>query len=165
MPALHVSMVVDRDWANIDRIRVAVSQAILAVFGDLESRDALAMVAAELLENAIKYAAPQATTVRVAVYDMSRDIVVAVSNEVSDDAAERLRRRVEWVRAFSSGEEAYLAAICEAYQANDAQGASPGLGLARVVHEGGCELHLEAREAQVTLRASRCVQRSKEVHA
>jgi hypothetical protein len=149
-------MIVDRDWANIDRIRVAVSQSLLAVFGDLESRDAVAMVTAELLENAIKYAAPHARTVRVAVYDMSREIVVAVSNDVGDDALDGLRRRVDWVRGFGSGEDAYLAAICEAYQGGDeGAGATGCLGLARVVYEGGCELQLEEQGGRVTVRASR----------
>jgi hypothetical protein len=156
---LHLDLAVPTDWRRIDQVREAVGHCVAAVWGDRDLRDALSMVSAELLENAFKYGAPNQTTVRVSVRQENDQLVVAVTNavDIGTPQAQLLAERVAWVNEFGDPQRAYEAALARAY--TDESDAS-GLGLARILYEGGCMLDCDTSTAgRVTVSASCALQR------
>jgi hypothetical protein len=144
------------EWNRIDAVREAVSRSLGAAYGQDEVRDALAMVSAELLENAVKYGLPH--SVQFSLREEADRIVVDVANQIAGDSAhlEALRQRLAWVHSFPSAEQAYLAALSEIYEKDpqEAQDHS-GLGLVRVIFEGGCELACDlSNTGEVRIRAT-----------
>ena len=160
---LHLDLAVPpHDWKRIDRVREAVGNCVGAVFGDPDLRDALAMVTAELLENAFKYGKTGQPDVRIRVRADDSALVISVTNAV-DEASTHARilvERVAWVRAFATPLAAYEAALHDAYTDESDQS---GLGLARIRYEGGCALDCDVSTAgEVTVRAEYALGRSPE---
>ena len=139
---LHLDLSVPADWERIDQIREAVGHCVQAVYGDADLKDAVAMVAAELLENAFKYGKSDQGDVRVSLRSGSGRLQVSVTNAVDEGSehAAKLAERVAWVNEFGDPLAAYEAAMARAF--TDESEAS-GLGLARITYEGGCALHLD----------------------
>ena len=133
---LLLQLVLPSDWERIDSVREAVSRCALAVYGDEELRDELAMVAAELLENAMKYGA-SGSDVQLVIGEAEGALQVTVTNAVEPGSPHlvALRKRVEWLRSYADPAEAYQQAISEIY-GGDAQ--DGGLGLVRIAYEGCC---------------------------
>ena len=148
---LHLDLAIPPDWGRIDQVREAVSHCVTAVYADRDLRDALAMVASELLENAFKYG--KQADVSITVREIAGRVIVAVTNEVDEDTphTEALEQRVAWVKHFGDPQRAYQAALERAY--TDETDAS-GLGLARISYEGGCLLDCDTSTVgKVTVRA------------
>lgn len=155
MTALHLSLDIPADWSKIDPAREAVGLLVLALFGDDNLRDALAMVSEELLENAIKYSRP-ASSVALAIEHRDEGVEIKVTNAVDESAGHlaALSERVAWVGSFATPAEAYTAALSRLY-AEKLPGVS-GLGLARIAYEGRCALACDASvPGRVTVTA-RC---------
>lgn len=157
MTALSLTLDVPADWSRIEPAREAVGQLVLALFGDDDLRDALAMVSAELLENAIKYSAP-ASSVALSIEHAGGGVAIAVTNAVDEGAghAAQLRERVAWVGSFATAAEAYAAALARVYAAEGRSGS--GLGIARIAYEGACGLECDASvpgRVTVTARCAR----------
>jgi hypothetical protein len=151
---LDLSLAVPTDWGRIDQVREAVGHCVAAVFGDRDLRDALAMVSAELLENAFKYGKPGQPEVQIALREREGSLVVSVTNAVDESSAHvhQLAQRVAWVKTFEDPMRAYEVALARAFQ--DEPDVS-GLGLARISYEGGCALDCDTSTAgQVTVRAA-----------
>ncbi len=89
------------------------------------------------LENAMRHGKPEQRSIDYELRVESGRPIVRVVNEVDPRAGgyERLLERVRWVRSLPNPGSAFTRQI-----ENISQGASEGLGLARVVYEGGCEL-------------------------
>ena len=155
MTALSLTLDIAADWSKIDPTREAVGLLVLALFGDDDLRDALAMVSEELLENAIKYSLP-ASSVALAIEHRGDGVDIAVTNAVDGGAVHLadLRARIAWVRSFATPSEAYAAALARVYaQAGDGRS---GLGIARIAYEGRCGLECdESVPGRVTVTA-RC---------
>jgi hypothetical protein len=155
---LHLDLWIPGDWERINLIREAVARCVAAVFGDVELKEALAMVSAELLENAVKYGIP-GTGVNVSVHEDGESLVVDVTNQVQDARhVDALRHRLDWLRGFADPSEAYMAAMADIYAHAEArpQGQEGGLGLVRVSYEGGCRVDCDTSETgKITVRA-RC---------
>jgi hypothetical protein len=159
---LHLDLAVPTDWGRIDQVREAVSHCVAAVFNDGDLRDSLAMVCAELLENAFKYGKAGQPDVRVSVHlDGDQRLVVSVTNAI-DENGEHVRllsERVAWVQEFADPLSAYQAALQQAY--TDESDDASGLGLARILYEGGCALDCDLSAAgTVTVRAACQLSRS-----
>ena len=155
---LHLDLAIPPDWGRIDQVREAVSHCVTAVYANRDLRDALAMVASELLENAFKYG-KSGPDVKITVREHAGRVVVTVTNEVDADTphTEALEQRVAWVKNFGDPQQAYQAALERAY--TDESDAS-GLGLARISYEGGCNLDCDTSTAgKVTVRAECSVSR------
>jgi hypothetical protein len=150
---LHLDLAVPTEWRRIDRVREAVGHCVAAVYADRDLCDALGMVSAELLENAFKYGSPDQTEVRLSVRQEGDRLVVAVTNDVHPDTAHarQLAERVAWVNEFGDPQRAYEAALARAY--TDESDAS-GLGLARILYEGGCALDCITTDGRVTVSAA-----------
>jgi len=153
--ALALDIVIPPDWGKIDPAREAVGLLVLAVSGDGDIRDAVAMVSEELLENAIKYSTP-GTSVGLTLRDDGAGVLVAVTNTVEEGSAHlpKLCERIDWIRTFPTAAAAYQAAIERVYLMTE--GGESGLGIARAAYEGRCELSCDLSvPGRVTVSAAR----------
>ncbi len=153
MTALHLSLDIPADWSKIDPAREAVGLLVLALFGDDNLRDALAMVSEELLENAIKYSRP-ASSVALAIEHRDDGVEIAVTNVVDEATGHMtlLAERVAWVGSFETPAAAYSAALARVYAEN--RPGATGLGLARIAYEGRCGLACDTSvPGRVTVKA------------
>lgn len=152
--ALQLELSIPPDWSRIDPTREAVGMLVLAMFGDGDLRDALAMVSEELLENAIKYS-KAGTPVTLSIRKEGERVTIAVTNEVDERSAHlgALRARIDWMRSFDTAADAYSAAIGRVYE-RKVSGDDPGLGIVRIAYEGRCGIDVDlSRPGQVTVRA------------
>jgi hypothetical protein len=150
---IHLQLQMAPEWQRIETIRQAVALCVDAAFDNPELRDSIAMVSAELLENAAKYGKPGAL-VRLVVEELPDGVRVVVRNPVDlpSSHSDVLKERVDWLRDFSDAREAYRVALQHAYD-NPGEG---GLGLARIAHEGGCRVRCDtSTTGEVTVSAWR----------
>jgi hypothetical protein len=156
---IRLDLSIPPDWTRIELVRKAVGFCVWAVFGRGDLRDSLSMVSAELLENAVKYSAPD-REVRLSITEEPDKLVVAVTNDVEGDGhVTTLAQRLEWLRTFSSPADAYMAALSEVFdhKGEDRVGEG-GLGIVRIAYEGGCNIDCDtSKPGQVTVRASRAL--------
>jgi hypothetical protein len=158
---LRLDLLVPADWTGIDRVREVVVGCLGTVCrseGD-DVADALSMVSAELLENAMKYgdAGRPEILFSLALRSEPNELVVTVANSTGGDSRnlDALHSRVAWLKGFSSPAEAYVAALGDLYNRADSA-VGGGLGLVRVAHEGGCTVAIDASgPGWVRVRASR----------
>jgi len=149
-----VQLSVEDDWDRVEPVREAVARCVRATYASEEMSDALSMVAAELLENAVKYGSGGAT-INFALDDRDGP-TVSVSNTVEDHSPhpEKLRRRIEWVSSFADPEEAYLQTMTRVYQSGNLVEGSSSLGILRIAHEGHCAISCELPDPRtVTVKA------------
>lgn len=150
---LKLDLRIPPQWARIERVRVAVSTCVSAVFADTDLEDALAMTCAELMENAIKYGHPTADRVQLTLFDRADQVVVEVVNTPASAAAvAALKERMDWIAAFPSAQDAYFASLAAVSEKPDGDSGS-GLGLVRIAYEGGCTLSCEMRDELLVARA------------
>jgi hypothetical protein len=135
----RLALEIPPEWDAIDRVR---EQFISCLTEAQESRpvvDSIAMVACELLENAIKYGtfdAGQQVGVALEVTDTA--ITVEVRNPTADEnlpQLNRLDRTIQWIRGYQDPFEAYLARLKEV-SLQSPESADSGLGLVRIAYEG-----------------------------
>jgi hypothetical protein len=145
------------DWERIDELRLEVAHAVRSVAPGGDLPQALGMVSAEMLENAVKFGTRDATGIRLAVRRDGEALVVEVRNGVEPASGhlQALLERVAWCRRFGDAAAAYMAALQEVY-ARGAPGG--GLGLVRIFYEGGCQLTCDTSEpGAVTVSARRAL--------
>ncbi len=154
---LAIELCIPPDWERIEAVRSAVAACFAAVTRDAEVDQALAMVCAELLENALKYGRAQTQGVHLSVAEAKGEVLITVTNEIEPGSphATMLQAKLGWLRGFGDSAEAYVAAMSEIYARNDER--EGGLGLVRIVHEGGCALECDVAQEHVTMRARRAV--------
>jgi len=144
---LYLEFPVAQEWGSIEPLRRSILAAVGAAYGDRDGAERLAMVAAELLENAVKFGlwsdrerrAGQAT---LRVVSDARTITVTVTNPVdpAQPGVRELLSRLDGIDE-SSPEEVYLARLRELMADPAATGG--GLGLARVAYEAGSRISAE----------------------
>lgn len=148
----QVELRVPAEWERVEPTRGAVGLLALALFRDQDLGDALSMVSAELLENAVKYSRPDS----VIVFRIDEDedaVVIAVTNHAEEGHRQALERRVSWMATFASASDAYAAAMQELMTRAPGRSSS-GLGIARIAYEGGCRVECDASLPNaVTVRA------------
>ncbi|MCK6586573.1 MAG: hypothetical protein HUU21_03470 [Polyangiaceae bacterium] len=158
--ALHLNLCIPPDWKRIELVRKAVGFCVWAAFGRGDLRDSVAMVSAELLENAVKYSTPS-SEVAISIWEESDRVVVAVTNTVAEESPHiaSLKRRLDWAHGFPSPAEAYMAALSEVFDQNGGvPSGQGGLGLVRIAYEGGCSIDCDsATDGKVTVRAFRAI--------
>ena len=100
----------------------------------------LAMVAQELLENAVKYGSFRGgERVALELRVLPEEVTVEVKSRVGVDDAHlrRFDQTIQWVRGFQDPFEAYVERMKIVSAQPYAQGES-GLGLTRIAYEGRC---------------------------
>ena len=102
---------------------------------------ALAMVAQELLENAVKYGGDGAEAVRLSVRVEDAGVTVEVRSRVPRDGRHlaTLGGAVEQLRAYADPYDAWVDRLRRAAGRAEGEAASE-LGLARIAYEGRCAL-------------------------
>jgi len=157
---LQLDLWIPPDWKRIELVRKAVGFCVWAAFGRGDLRDSVAMVSAELLENAVKYSTPS-SEVLISITEEPERIVVAVTNQVEEGSPNirLLQKRLDWAHAFPTPAEAYMAALSEVFDQNEtAPAGEGGLGLVRIAYEGGCTIDYDcATPGKVTVRAYRAL--------
>jgi hypothetical protein len=136
-----IDLPVQNHWENVDLLRTSVLNCFTAVFREMDGVHAFAMIAAELLENAIKYGnwTDETKCLHLRVWGDEDTARVEVENpvDVSSPDVGDLMRTMDWLKDFGSAEDAYKARLLEV--AMSPRGVSK-LGLARIAYEGNCSL-------------------------
>jgi hypothetical protein len=137
MRTLSLDLAIAHEWERIDLVREAVGRCVMAVFADEELKDALSMVCAELLENAMKYGSAGAD-VTLAIRDDGEALTVTVTNAIDDQSLHvgELRSRIDWLRGCANPADAYTQALAKIYAKGNVD--ESGLGIVRIAYEGGC---------------------------
>jgi len=152
---LRLDLVICSQWERIDSVRDVVANCVAAVFGELDLKDSLAMVSAELLENALKYGQPEGR-VRLSIRTDGHDLVVTVGNNIDKKSRhpQTLQRWLTWLRQFDDAFAAYTAALRQVYERNDEE--DSGLGFARIGYEGHCQLACDVSRSGFVSVSARC---------
>jgi anti-sigma regulatory factor (Ser/Thr protein kinase) len=129
---------IDPEWEAVkaawDPCRAALSRAGLT---DDETYQ-LAMVAQELLENAVKYGAFAAgEAVLLGIHAAEEEVIVEVKSRVGvdDNHLRRFDRTIQWIRGFQDPFEAYVERM-KLVSAQPYSRGESGLGLTRIAYEG-----------------------------
>lgn len=131
-PPLALSL--QGDESAIVSAQEEVGRFVKAKLGE-DGAEEMEMVAAELLENAIKYGQPDPRGIELLVEGDARFIEVVSS--VRDEDLKPLEERVKWLAAQGDPQQAWMKALAEVFSRGDF-----GLGLARIASEGGCRISL-----------------------
>jgi hypothetical protein len=143
------------EWELAEFLRFSVIDLLASAGHSRPSCEGHAMVVGELVENAIKYGDwtgghPQdafSLTLRAGPYAAEISVTNGVGNV---DRAVELLTRIERMRAKDPA-EAYLERLQEVAASTEDEG---GLGLIRVMYEGGCRLSADVSAGGiVTVRA------------
>lgn len=150
-PRPNLELRVPPDWSAVqgawEPCRNMLARAGL---GDDEAYQ-LAMVAQELLENAVKYGAfRENETVPFAVRIGPHDVTIEVKNRVGVDDAylRRFDQAIQWIRGFQDPFEAYVERL-KFVSARPYSPGESGLGLTRIAYEGRCAIDFYVDEASV----------------
>ncbi len=134
------------EWRHVELLRSSILNCLGVAFKQYDSIEGIAMVAGELMENAVKYGAwNDSNTARFSVYVNGgpQGLEVVVSNPVerrhAGSALKTLQNIMLFLESFPDAKSAYQARICAI--ANDATNVKEsGLGLVRIAYEGNCHL-------------------------
>jgi hypothetical protein len=129
-----LSLSLQGDASALQEAQQEVGRFVKAQFGEAEA-EAMEMVAAELLENAVKHGEPDPRGIELLVEGEVRFIEVVSSVRQADLAP--LEERVKWLAAQGDPQQAWLRALSEVFERGEF-----GLGLARIASEGGCRISL-----------------------
>lgn len=140
-----IDLFAQNEWANVERLRGAVERCFLAATGEADLAVAVALIAAELGENALKYGhwSGPATTFRLVIQGEGRGVQVMVESPWSPDRSiADLLDTLSRLASYPSAREAFQARVRELDAAGAAASGSR-LGLLRLAYETGCALRVE----------------------
>jgi hypothetical protein len=153
-----IDLPVRTEWKNIDLVSTSVRDCFTAVDLDRDECHTIAIVVAELMENAIKYGCWSAECepgfVRVRIDESPRRTIVSVENPVDPDSRvlADLSATIAWIRSHGTAEEAYRERLLEI-----ASGKVGKLGLVRVAFEGNCDIEASLSEdGRIVTVTARC---------
>lgn len=141
------------EWDNVDMVRLSLQTCVATLFQDVDRRHTLAMVAGELLENAVKYAdRPHEVTIfRVRVWGNAVDAFVQVSNPITEESADVVFDSIRRIKSADSAAAAYCQRLLEI---SSLPSRMSRLGLLRIAYEGGCALDAIVQDQILTVTAS-----------
>src|SRR5262245_48492466 len=112
-----IDLPVHNEWKNVDLLRTSVQNCFIAVFGDLEGCQAIAMYTGELVENAVKYGdwSGEQTSFRLRVTGDEGRAFVVIENPIAPDdpGVAEVVRTLQWLESFESPDEAYRARLLQ----------------------------------------------------
>lgn len=140
MEARSLNLEIKPRWEELVHVRRRTDGFLRGLSLDRDVVDAVAMVACELGENAIKYGTVRDDSDRVAVSVAvgDRDVVVEVVNRIGrtdEENLQRLDRMVQWIRGYQDPFEAYLQRLKE-LSGEPLDNTESRLGLVRIAYEG-----------------------------
>jgi len=142
------------EWENVDQVRLSLQSFIATLFQNVDLRHTLAMVAGELLENAVKYAhrSDDNTMFRLKIWGALSDVAfVQVANPVDAESAKFVLDAIANIRNAPSVAETYFERMREIATRPSRMSR---LGLLRIAYEGGCELSGELKDDILTITAA-----------
>jgi hypothetical protein len=127
-------------WDGADHLRASVLAGLRAAFPGRSGLEPLAMVAGELVENAVKFgkwddAGRSVLGLTVGGEPGQVEIVVSSPTDLDDPNLRSLVAELARIAHAPSPQEAYLDQVRKV-----ALSRKGGLGLSRIAHEGGCDL-------------------------
>ena len=148
----HIELPIQPGWEAIEPFRAAALACVEAIFPKHAVAPGVALVVAELLENAVKFGRWEARgegyfAIRIDGHEDRVEILVSNPVDPSSEHVGRLAAEIERIAAAPSPEEAYAKAVRAV-----ALGKRSSLGLLRAAHEGGCDLSLEIAGPVVHVR-------------
>lgn len=141
-----IDLVVPSEWDRIHAVRSVIGHVVHAVAHvPMDLAQALAMVASELMENAVKYG-KEGEAISFRMQQAGGEVWLAVTNKPDPvrSPPARLHTRVAWLASFPTALDAYRASIAKLDDDESLGGA--GLGLARILFEGECKLRCELQQ-------------------
>jgi anti-sigma regulatory factor (Ser/Thr protein kinase) len=131
---------VPANWDGVDHLRASVLSGLRAAFPGHSGLEPLAMVAGELVENAVKFGKwgdPARAVLGLTVTgEPGRvELVVSSPTDLDDPNLKALVAELGRIQHAPSPQEAYLEKVRRVAIAGKG-----GLGLSRIAHEGGCDL-------------------------
>jgi len=150
---LQVSLPQSPNWDAIELLRGSVLACVNVAFPDPALAARMGLVAGELMENAVKYGdwsgGRQGTfALQLSGHDDRLAIEVVSPAAQFSPHLERLQEELERIAGAPSPEEAFLKGVRSV-----ALRRRNGLGLARIAHEGNCDLAAVRVGATVVVRA------------
>ena len=148
----HVELPLHPGWEAIEPLRASVLACVKAVFPHPGLAPSIALVTAELLENAMKFGRWEdgagAFALRLDGDDDRVEIEVSSPAVAGDPSVARLEEELARIAAAPSPEQAYTKAV-----RGVALGRPASLGLARAAYEGGCDLSARVEGNVLRVRA------------
>lgn len=151
----HVELPLHPGWDAIEPLRASVLACVKVIFSDVALAASVAIVTAELLENALKFGrwdgGGRSGQFEMRVVSHGDRVEIEISNPVAPRGThvERLMAELARITRAPSPEQAYSKVV-----RGVALGKAPGgLGLSRAAHEGGCDLTADVRDGVVHVRA------------
>ncbi len=159
---LSIRLRVPAEWAGIEPVREAVGKVLHVVCLDRDVEDAVSMVCAELLDNALRYGRHDGRGINFSLQILEGQLVVSVSHAVPFGSPDvpRLLDRLAWVGRQEDPAQAFIEALSQVgARTADAPGDSgAGVGLARVAYMGGCRLAADTSSRdRITVIATRAL--------
>ena len=140
--AFAIDLPIRTDWSNVEIIRNSILGCFRAAFAHLDSCERMAMVAGELMENAIKYGRwndhDHQLRLRLRGNEKQVEIVVECPIEPNSPRVQDLFDTLTWLKGFASPAQAYQARMLTI--AEDPAASGSKLGLVRIAYEGNCTL-------------------------
>lgn len=148
----HIELPLHPGWEAIEPLRASALACVGAIFPQQGVAPGIALVAAELLENAVKFGRWQEGEegyfgLRIDGHDDRVEIVVSNPVDPAGVDVVRLAEEIERIAASPSPQEAYAKAVRSV-----ALGKRSSLGLLRAAYEGGCDLSVEVKGRVVHVR-------------
>ena len=139
-----IDLPVRTEWKNIDLVSTGVRDCFQAVDLARDDYQTLAIIVAELLENAMKYGCwdgrCRPSFLRLRIDEGPDSTLVTVENPVDPGSRniEELRETIAWIKSYPTAEQAYHARLLEIAMGSPED--QSRLGLVRVAFEGDCSL-------------------------
>ncbi len=136
-----LNLTVRPEWDQIARVRERCNSFFKSFHFKEDLRDALCMVASELLENAVKYGDFQNPdqNIEISIEVDDDKVTLEVKSPLDFSGEEENMRRldsfVQWIRGYQSPFQAYLERL-RLVAAQPLDSDESGLGLVRIAYEG-----------------------------
>ena len=147
-----VRMTLQPNWECVRGAWDVCVDGLRTVGLDADTVNALAMIAQELLENAVKYgtfgAADERIELAVAVDGATATVEVKHPVDGADGRLRQLDYAIQWIRGFQDPFEAYVSRLKEVASRSYSSGHG-GLGLVRIAYEGQSILDFYVNDANI----------------
>jgi hypothetical protein len=152
-PRFRLELPIPPNWQSIELLHRTIASCTEALLHDQRLCQTLAMVASELIENAVKYGdwsrVGGASIVISPRAEPGGEVIdIEVTNLIAGEAGYKaVHDTLAWIASFPSSREAYVARI--KHLSEEIEPEQSRLGLVRVAYEGGCEIIATLASADV----------------
>lgn len=141
-------------WEQIEKARGQCDLFLKNRNFSNDVRDAVCMVLAELLENAVKYGtfSTEKEIVPITIEIDNETVFLSVESpleerDANDERMKRLDAIIQWIRSYQAPFQAYLERL-KIVAARDLSDEESGLGLVRIAYEGEAVVDFYVDESQ-----------------